>query len=51
MINFIVAQLTVAIRDFIKEWNASGRKFVWIKNTQTIMASIKKAKQPVPHFV
>jgi transposase len=46
-----VAQLTAAIRDFIKEWNASGRKFVWIKNTQTIMASIKKAKQPAPHFV
>ncbi|MDR2477333.1 MAG: hypothetical protein LBD18_06080 [Treponema sp.] len=46
-----VAQLTKAIQEYIKAWNASGREFVWTKNAQSIMASIEKAKQPVPHFV
>jgi hypothetical protein len=39
-----VAQLTVAIQEYIKAWNASGRKFVWTKNAQSIMSSIEKAK-------
>jgi transposase len=46
-----VAQLVKAIREYIKAWNISGRKFVWTKNTQTILASIEKSRQPVPHFV
>lgn len=46
-----VAKLTKAIRDYIQAWNKSGRKFVWTKKADTILASIEKAKQPVPHFV
>jgi hypothetical protein len=41
-----VAQLTKAIGDYIKGWNASGRKFVWTKDAGTILTSNKKAKQP-----
>jgi hypothetical protein len=46
-----VAQLSRAIREYINAWNTSGRKFVWTKNANSILASIEKAKQPVPHFV
>jgi transposase len=46
-----VQQLVKAIREYIKSWNKSGRKFVWTKKADEIMASIEKAKQPVPHFV
>jgi len=46
-----VAQLTRAIREYIQVWNKSGRKFVWTKKPETILASIEKAKKPVPHFV
>jgi transposase/transcriptional regulator with XRE-family HTH domain len=46
-----VAQLTQAIRDYIKAWNNSGRKFVWTKKADILLTSIEKAKLPVPHFV
>jgi hypothetical protein len=46
-----VTQLTKAIRDYIQAWNKSGRKFVWTKKADTVLASIEKAKQSVPHFV
>jgi transposase len=46
-----VEQLTKAIRDYIQTWNESGRKFVWTKKADTVLASIEKAKQPVSHFV
>jgi transposase len=45
------AQLVKAVREYIKAWNTSGRKFVWTKNTQTILSSIEKSRQPMPHFV
>ncbi|GMO45160.1 MAG: hypothetical protein Pg6C_07140 [Treponemataceae bacterium] len=45
------AQLAKAVRDYIQAWNKSGRKFVWTKKAETVLASIEKAKQPVPHFV
>jgi hypothetical protein len=45
------ARLVKAIRDYIKAWNASGRKFVWTKKASDILTSIDKACQPVPHFV
>jgi transposase len=46
-----VQQLVKAIREYIKGWNKSGRKFAWTKEADGIMASIEKAKQSVPHFV
>jgi hypothetical protein len=46
-----VTQLTQAIRDYIKAWNASGRKFVWARKAKDIIDSIERAKQPVSHFV
>jgi transposase len=39
-----VPQLIEAIRDFIRTWNASGRKFTWTKTPDDIIAKIKKAK-------
>ena len=39
-----VAQLTKAIKDFIKSWNKSGRSFKWTKEPEEILAKIKKAK-------
>ena len=46
-----VAQLAQAIRDYIKEWNTSGRRFVWTKKADELLTSIEKARLPVPHFV
>ena len=45
------AQLTQAVRDYIKSWNSSGRKFVWTKKAGEVLVSIEIAAQPVPHFV
>ena len=39
-----VAQLKKAIKDFIKNWNKSGRTFKWTKSPDVILAKIKKAK-------
>ena len=39
-----VTQLTKAIKDFIKNWNKSGRTFKWRKSPDVILAKIKKAK-------
>jgi transposase len=39
-----VAQLTKAIKDFIRNWNKSGRSFTWTKKPDEILAKIKKAK-------
>jgi len=39
-----VAQLTKAIKDFIKSWNKSGRTFKWTKEADAILVKIKKAK-------
>ena len=39
-----VAQLKKAIKDFIKNWNKSGRVFKWTKEPDDILAKIKKAK-------
>jgi transposase len=39
-----VIQLTKAIKDFIKNWNKSGRTFKWTKEPEEILAKIKKAK-------
>jgi transposase len=39
-----VAQLIKAIKDFIKEWNASGR-FKWTKKSDKIPAKIRKARE------
>jgi transposase len=44
-------QLVKAIRDYIKAWNSSGRKFVRTKKAAEILTSIDKARQSVPHFV
>ena len=38
-----VTQLTKAIKDFIKNWNKSGRTFKWRKSPDVILAKIKKA--------
>jgi hypothetical protein len=46
-----VGRLVKAIRDYIQAWNKSGGKFVWRKKAETVLASIEKAKQLVPHFV
>jgi len=39
-----VPQLIKAIKDYIKTWNKSGRKFTWVKSSDEILAKIKKAK-------
>jgi len=39
-----VAQLTGAIKEYIKSWNKSGRSFKWTKKPDEIIAKIKKAK-------
>jgi transposase len=46
-----VEQLVKAIREYIRAWNKSGRKFVWTKKAETVLASIEKARQSVPPFV
>jgi hypothetical protein len=37
-----VAQLEMAISDFIKHWNKSGQKFIWTKTAMEIKSSIKR---------
>ena len=39
-----VAQLTKAIKGFIKSWNKPGRSFKWAKEPEEILAKVKKAK-------
>jgi len=39
-----VPQLVQAIKDYIKNWNASGRSFKWTKKPEDIIAKINKAK-------
>ena len=39
-----VAQLERGITDYVKNWNESGRKFIWTKTTEDIKRSIEKAK-------
>ena len=38
------AQLTGAIKEYIRSWNKSGRSFKWTKKPDEILAKIKKAK-------
>jgi transposase len=38
-----VAQLTRAIKDYIKTWNKTGRSFVWTKTSDEILMKIRKA--------
>lgn len=40
-----VAELERAIVAFVKHWNKSGRRFVWTKTSDEILASIKTAKK------
>jgi transposase len=37
-------ELVKAIKEYIKAWNKSGRKFTWHKNAETILASVDRAK-------
>jgi transposase len=39
-----VSQLIRSIKDYIKTWNKSGRKFVWTKKADEILLKIGKAK-------
>jgi hypothetical protein len=39
-----VAELTKAIREYIKNWNKSGRSFTSTKTPDEILAKIEKAK-------
>jgi transposase len=39
-----VEGLTKAIREYIKNWNKSGRSFIWTKEPDEILTKIKKAK-------
>jgi len=38
-----VKELKVAIMDYIRHWNNSGRTFVWTKSAGQVLASIEKA--------
>jgi transposase len=40
-----VQELIQAMRNYIADWNKSGRKFVWTKNSAQILDSIEKAKK------
>jgi hypothetical protein len=40
-----VIQLKKAIKDFIKEWNASVRSFKWTKKSDKILTKIRKARE------
>jgi transposase len=40
-----VAQLKKAIKEFIQNWNASGRGFKWTKGPEKIFAKIQKARK------
>jgi transposase len=37
------AQLTKAVKDYIKTWNKSGRHFMWTKTSDEILIKIHKA--------
>jgi transposase len=39
-----VQQLIKAIRDYIDDWNKSGKKFCWHKTASQILDSVEKAK-------
>jgi len=39
-----VAQLEKAIADYIKHWNKTGRRFIWVKTANEIKKSITKAR-------
>ena len=39
-----VRELEVAINDFIKHWNKSGRRFQWVKTADEVSSRIRKAK-------
>jgi transposase len=39
-----VAELTKAIKEYIKAWNKSGRTFAWTKEPEEILSKIRKAK-------
>ena len=39
-----VGELTKAIKEYIKNWNKSGRSFAWAKKPDEIIAKIEKAK-------
>ena len=39
-----VEALTKAIKEYIKNWNKSGRSFAWTKKPDEILAKINKAK-------
>jgi transposase len=40
-----VKQLTKAIKDFIRDWNKTGKPFRWTKSSDTILDSINKARE------
>jgi hypothetical protein len=39
-----MAQLTQAIKDYIKTWNKSGKEFLWTKDANEILRKVEKAK-------
>ncbi len=39
-----VQELEIAINDFIKTWNKSGKRFTWVKTAEQISSSIDKAR-------
>lgn len=39
-----VRELETAIKDYIKHWNKSGRRFCWVKTAEEITSSINKAR-------
>jgi hypothetical protein len=40
-----VTQLKKAIKEFIQNWNASGRSFKWTKEPEEILVKIQKARK------
>jgi transposase len=44
-----VAELITAIKDYIKNWNKSGRKFQWSKSGDEIIRKINKRKEYDSH--
>jgi len=46
-----VGQLVQAIKDYIENWNKSGRSFKWTKKPEDIVAKIKKAKSSQNMFL
>jgi transposase len=40
-----VNELEKAIKEYIKHWNKSGRKFKWVKSAEQIKSSIAKARK------